>query len=242
MTAPVYGQLAGMILNPVVSAWIRSQVQSVDDLQVNIRGNDSELLNGLIAGAEVSGRNLRYEGVSVSQVALQGQNIRLNVPAALQGSPLQLTAPVPLQVGLRLTEADLNQTLQSPMIQAQLAQAKVALPVGGGSVPFRIQSPRVTLEQDRLRIDAQLASGNTPAVPITLATRVVPTSPHQLSLRDPVWITSGQEIPIAGLNNLPIDLGPEVQIQQLQIQNRTLVYQGILTLQTTTPPVQPALR
>ncbi|MEN9246096.1 MAG: LmeA family phospholipid-binding protein, partial [Thermostichales cyanobacterium SRBZ-1_bins_19] len=89
MIGPVYGQLLGTLLSPLVAAWIRSQVQGVEDLQVNIRGADNELLNGFIPQAQVSGRNLRYEGVAVSQVSLQGQNIRLNVPAALQGSPLQ---------------------------------------------------------------------------------------------------------------------------------------------------------
>ncbi|MEN9220347.1 MAG: DUF2993 domain-containing protein [Thermostichales cyanobacterium SZTDM-1c_bins_54] len=235
MIGPVYGQLLGTLLSPLVAAWIRSQVQGVEDLQVNIRGADNELLNGFIPQAQVSGRNLRYEGVAVSQVSLQGQNIRLNVPAALQGSPLQLLQAVPVQVGLVMTEADLNQTLQSPLIQAQLAQAKVTLPIGTTSVPFLIRDPKVRLVGDRLQIDAQLSSEQGPPVPVSLATRVVPTSPQQLALRDPVWLIAGQEIPIAGLNNLPIDLGPEVQIQQLKIENRTLVYRGVLVIQSTVP-------
>ena len=235
MIAPVYGQLLGAVLNPVVAAWIRSQVERVEDLQVRIQGSDSELLNGTIPAAQVAGRHLRYEGVAVSEVSLRGQNIRLNVPAALQGSPLQLTQAVPVQVGLVMTEADLNQTLQSPLIQAQLAQAKVTLPVGKTSVPFVIRDPKVRLIGDRLHIDAQLASDQGLPIPVSLATRIVPTSPQQLALRDPVWLIAGQEIPIGGLANLPIDLGPEVQIQQLTIANRALVYQGILVIQATTP-------
>jgi len=235
MIAPVYGQLLGAVLNPVVAAWIRSQVENVEDLQVTIQGSDPELLNGTIPAAQVAGRNLRYGGVAVSHVTLRGQNIRLNVPAALQGSPLQLTQAVPVQVGLVMTEADLNQTLQSPLIQAQLGQAKVTLPVGNASVPFVIRDPKVRLIQDRLHIDAQLSSDQGPSVPVSLATRIVVTSPTQLALRDPVWLIAGQEIPIGGLKHLPIDLGSDVQIEQLAIRDRSLQYQGILVIQSTPP-------
>ncbi|MDX2272881.1 MAG: DUF2993 domain-containing protein [Cyanobacteriota bacterium] len=231
---PAFAQIAGSLLSPLVSAWIRSEVESVENLNVQITGSDADILNGTIQQANVSGDNLSYQGFQVSQLQLNGQNIRLNVGEAVQGKgQLRLLAPVPVQVAMKLTEADLNRTLQAPMIQQQLAQAQVNLPIGGQAVPFLISQPQVTLESGRVRIQAQLKTPEGSQLPITLTTGLRAQNSNQLLLVDPAWIAEGQStpIPIPGLSNLPIQLDPDVTIRRLEVQPGQILYDGSLTIQ-----------
>lgn len=228
---PGFAQIAGSLLSPLVAAWIRSEVQRVDNLQVQIVGSDAQILNGQIPQAQVSGDNLSYQGFQISHLRLRGQDIRLNVGEAIQGrSPLRLLAPVPVQVSLRLTEEDLNRTLQAPLIQAQLAQAQVQLPVGGQVVPFLIRQPQVTLEQGRLRIQANLTTPEGVEAPVTVLTGLEAQGPNRLRLVNPLWVSEGQEIPIPGLADFPIQLDPGVRIDRLEVQPGQILYEGILTI------------
>ncbi len=226
-----FAQVAGALLNPLVAAWIRSEVESVENLQVQIAGSDSQILSGRIPQAQVAGENLSYQGFKVSQLQLRGQDIRLNVNEAVQSrSPLRLLAPVPVYVSMRLTEADLNQTLQAPLIQSQLAQAQVQLPFGNQSVPFLIGQPSVTLEAGRVRIQANLITPEGTAVPVTVLTGLQAQNQNQLLLVNPVWVSEGQEIPIPGLADFPIQLDTGVRIDRLELQAGQILYEGMLTI------------
>ncbi|MFQ3583804.1 MAG: DUF2993 domain-containing protein [Cyanobacteriota bacterium] len=231
LTWPAFAQIAGSLLNPLVAAWIRSEVERVDNLQVQITGSDSQILNGQIPQAQVAGDNLSYQGFQVSQLQIRGQDIRLNVSEAVQGrSPLRLLAPVPVQVSLRLTEDDLNRTLQAPLIQSQLAQAQVQLPFGDQLVPFLISQPNVTLEEGRVRIQANLTTPEGTAVPITVLTGLQAQNQNQLLLVNPVWVSEGQEIPVPGLADFPIQLDAGVRIDRLELQAGQILYEGMLTI------------
>lgn len=237
---PASAQIASTLLSPLVAAWIRTEVQSVEGLNVQITGADAEILNGVIPQASVSGNNLQYQGFQINQLQLIGQNIRLNVGEAIQGQPLRLLAPVPVQVSLQMTEADLNQTLSSPTIQQQLAQAKVSLPIAAGQeVPFLISNPNVTLEANRIRIQANLSLSQGEPVPVTLTTGLQSQNQNQLILTNPNWVTAeGQALPIPGLEDLLIQLDPDVRIDSLQLLQGGLRYEGQLTIQPEEVAVQ----
>ncbi len=230
MITPAWAQIVSAILNPVMSAWIEGEVERVENLQVQIGGSDPEIVSGTIPSARVAGQNLIYQGLHVSQVVLDGQNIRLNINDALQGQQLRLLQPVPVAVQMQISESDLNQSLQSPLIREQLAQAQVELPIGNQTVPFSIQDPRVTLLAEQLQIDAQLQTPDGSLVPVTLTTGLEVINGSQLLLRNPAWQLSGQTVPVAGLDGFALDLGGNVQVQSLELLPGELRYQGQLTI------------
>ncbi|NJK63511.1 MAG: DUF2993 domain-containing protein [Synechococcaceae cyanobacterium SM2_3_1] len=228
---PAASQVASTLLNPLVAAWIKSEIGEVENLKVQIAGSDQQILQGLIPEAQVSGDNLSYQGFQVSRIALDGQNIQLNVGQALQGQALRLIAPVPVAVRMLLSQADLNQTLQADLVREQLAQAQVSLPIGGTEVPFLISDPNVTLEPGQLRIQANLTTPEGATVPVTLTTGLTVQNQNQLLLVNPTWISEGQALPIPGLNNLAIQLDPDVNVQKLELQQGQILYEGSLTIQ-----------
>lgn len=229
--SPAWAQIISSILNPVMSAWIEGEVDQVDNLQVQIGGSDQDIVAGTIPSANVAGQNLVYRGFYISQVALDGQNIQLNINEALQGQELRLLQPVPVGVQLRITEADLNQSLQAPLIQNQLVQAQVELPIGNQKVPFVISDPQVQLlDNQQVQIDAQLNTPEGNQVPVTLLTGLDVINGNQLTLVSPAWQLSGQTLPVAGLDGFVIDLGSNVQVRSITILPGELLYEGDLTL------------
>ncbi len=229
-SSPALAQIASALLSPVLSGLIRSSVDNVDNLQVQVQGSDQDILSGTIPAADVAGTNIQYEGFQISQLQLSGQNIRLNANELMQGSPLRLLEPLRIQVVMQLTEADLNQTLKAPLIQEQLASAKVTLPAGGESIPFLIREPSVELLPDQVEIQATLITPDNQAVPFTMRTGLQSQNQNQLVLVDPVWVSGEQSLPIPGLDQLAIQLDQDVEVEQLQILDNQIVYAGILTI------------
>lgn len=230
--APATAQFVGALVDPLVANWIRSEVDQVDNLSVDISGSDSDLLNGRIDTAEVSGDNLVYDNFYLSRVELAGSDIRLTVDEALNGGSLNLVEPVAVDALIRLSEADLNRSLQAPLIQSQLAEEKVQIPFAGGApVAFQLSDPQVAILNGQLKIDARLNAGGTD-VPVSVTTGLSPQGGTQLLLIDPTWLSDdGSQTPINGLNGVTIDLGPDVAIDSLQLLAGELVYSGTVTIQ-----------
>ncbi|MGK7913341.1 MAG: DUF2993 domain-containing protein [Synechococcus sp.] len=229
---PAMAQFVGALVDPLVANWIRSEVDSVDNLSVDISGSDSNLLNGRIDTAEVSGDNLVYEDLYLSRVELAGRNIRLTVDEALNGGSLNLVEPVPVRAFIRLTEADLNRSLQAPQIQAQLAEEMVEIPFADAEpVAFQLRDPQVYILDGQVKIDALLNAGGE-NVPVSVTTGLFPQDGSQLLLINPTWLSDdGSQTLIAGLDGVAIDLGPDVSIDRLNLGAGELVYRGTITLQ-----------
>ena len=147
LAVPATAQFVGALVNPLVANWIQSEVDSVENLDVKISGADSDLMGGRIERAEVSGDNLVYEDFYFSRVELSGQNIRLTVEDALNGGSLNLVEPLPVDAMMRLTNADVNRSIQAPSIQSQLSEAVVDIPIGNGgeAVAFQLRDPQVEI-------------------------------------------------------------------------------------------------
>ena len=229
---PAAAQFVGALVDPLVANWIRSKVDRVDNLSVNISGSDNALLNGQIDSAEVSGDNLIYEDFYLSRVELAGRNIQLTVDQALNGGSLDLVEPVSVDASIRLTEADLNRSLQAPLIQSQLAEKMVEIPFAGGTpVAFQLSEPQVSILDGQLKIDALLNADGTD-VPVSVRTGLSPQGGAQLLLIDPTWLSEdGSQTPISGLDGVTVNLGPDVEIDRLALDSGELVYQGTITIQ-----------
>ena len=231
-TVPATAQFVSALINPLVANWIKSEVDSVDNLDVKISGADNELLGGRIARAEVSGDNLVYEDFYFSRVELSGQDIRLTVEEALNGGSLSLVEPIPVDAFMRLTEEDLNRAIHAPLIQSQFSETDVEAPFSNGEpVAFQLSEPEVSILDGRLKIDA-LMNVDGASVPVALITGLLPQNGTQLQLVNPVWLgDDGSQTPIAGLDGVAIELGPDVAIDSLQLVAGELIYNGTVTIQ-----------
>ena len=104
------------VLTSAIKLWLRSQLNQVSHLEVQIEASDRQLLSGYIPGVSISASNAVYQGLRVTQIELEVEKIQLNVAAILKGQPLQLSAIVPVVGKLIITAQDLNNSLFSSEI------------------------------------------------------------------------------------------------------------------------------
>jgi hypothetical protein len=104
------------VLTSAIKLWLRTQLSQVSHLEVQIKASDRQLLAGCIPGLSISASHAVYQGLFITQIELEAENIQLNVASILKGQPLQLSAVVPVVGKLVVEEHDLNNSLSSPLL------------------------------------------------------------------------------------------------------------------------------
>jgi hypothetical protein len=115
------------VLTSAIKLWLRSQLNQVSHLEVQITASDRQLLSGCVPGVFISASNLVYQGIHITQIELEAENIQLNVASILKGQPLQLSAIVPVVGKLMITEQNLNNSLSSPLLLTAINDGLIPL-------------------------------------------------------------------------------------------------------------------
>lgn len=225
------------VLSPAVRLWLRSQVERVDDLQVKIEGSDRLLLTGHIPRVAVSARHAVYQGLYLHQLRLIAQQIRINLGQILKGQPLRLLEPVPVYTELMLQEADLNASLQAPLLANALTELLVNLRQAGkpGSkgaqeTPHSALSTSITWERieigsNQLTITGIYFDSTGDAIPIVIQATLQVENGSKLRC-DRLQIKENVGLAGLDLQGFQIDLGSEVNIEELTLSPGQLVCRG----------------
>ena len=214
------------LLTPAVHVWLRSQVESIQTLEIDIRGGDRQILSGYLPQVAVGAEGAVYQGLYLSQLQLQAQNIRVNLGQVVRGKPLRLLEVIPVEVAVCLLEADLNASLQTPLLANGIADVLSPLLQSADAVtPLAIEHLQVSLERDRLVLTVTLAGQ---ATPVMITTGLSMVNGHILRLTDSQWRSPVDPIP--AWMNFDIDLGQDVHIDDLRIEPGQLLCQGRLNV------------
>ncbi|MCL1467171.1 DUF2993 domain-containing protein [Argonema galeatum] len=125
-------RIISKVLTPAVRLWLRSQVEQVEDLQINIQAGDRLLLTGHIPKVSLSARRAVYQGLYVRQIQLVAETIRINLGQVLKGKSLRLLEPVPVTGELLVEEVDLNASLKGTLLPNALTEFLMTLLKAGG--------------------------------------------------------------------------------------------------------------
>lgn len=238
--------LIGSLLSTAIGLWLRSQVDKIDHLDLNIEGSNRSLLSGDIPGVSVAAENAIYQGLHLTQVQLQGSNIRFNLGKVLKGQPLHLLEPFFVTGNLHLNQLDLNQSLQAPMLVQALNEFVLSLLIsltqsspGSFHNPRqeendswvksvqRIQDPHILMETDHLILNAQLLFDSGELLSFQLKTGLKIANFRELILVQP-------QVQIYDINtelhldHYIIDLGSDIKIQDLILSPGLLEIQAML--------------
>ncbi len=104
------------VLSAAARLWLRSQADSVSDLQIQIHGRTRQLLSGCVPGVSVAAEGAVYRGVHLSQLELTGSTIRVNLKQVLRGKPLQLLEPILVDAQLAWQAEALTASLAAPWV------------------------------------------------------------------------------------------------------------------------------
>ena len=237
--------LIGSILSKAIGLWLRSQVDKIDHLQLNIEGSNRSLLSGYSPGVSVAAENAIYQGLHLTQVQLQGSNIRFNLGQVLKGQPLHLLEPFFVTGNLHLNQLDLNQSLQAPILVQALNEFVLSLLISltqsSSQSTYdlqkqqndswvqsvqRIQDTQILIETDHLILNAQLLFDSGELLFFQLKTGLEIANFRELMLVQPKVQIYDIDTELH-LDNYIIDLGSDIKIQDL------ILSPGLLEIQAT---------
>jgi hypothetical protein len=214
------------VLTKALKLWLRSQVSRIDDLDVQIKATDKQLLSGSIPWVSISANNAIYQGLHLTSIQLTAENIRIDISSVLRGKPLRLLETIPVTGKVLLEENDLNASLTSALLSAALKDALVKLIPEHRQNSKQIIWEKVILGNNQLTFFANLhTESKIPPVPLEICIGLELLSGHELRLTsiDMKQSTQASAVPEYGHY---LDLGNDVDIQELTVIPGKLICQG----------------
>ncbi|MGB3293804.1 MAG: DUF2993 domain-containing protein [Phormidesmis sp.] len=246
------GRILERILPAAVQLWLRSQVEQVEHLSLQLEGRDRDIVSGKLPGVVVSAQKAVYRGIHIAQLQLSAQDIRINVGQVVRGKPLRLLKAFPITGEVSLSHDDLNASLASPLLAAglkdfwrslmQTSSLDKTVATLYGQLPLQsdveLHNLQVRLGDQQLglsfypRAQTQIATR-----PIVLGTKISIVSGNRLQLESPRWLESLEDltdadkgVPITSLHHFQWNLGQGTQLTQLSVQAEQLFCSGRLTV------------
>jgi hypothetical protein len=224
---------AGLIADNLAADAIRDQLADSEGLLVRIDNTPSyQILQGRIDRVRIAGRGVMpLEDVRIAVLELETEAIALN-PSAIRQGNVELEQPFQGGVRLVLTEADINQALQSDVILERLRDLSfsLALPDQPGQVEdYRFSNPQIDfLGADRLRFQVSLqARSSSESVPedqaspaqmveIVLESGLSLVDSDQFAIVDPVLTVDGSPIPAELIDPFVEGINRQLNLRHLE--------------------------
>lgn len=220
------------VLSPAVRLFLRSSVEQIEDLDVQIQGHDRQILRGYIPGVRLGVASAIYQGLHLGRVKLQGENIRLNIGQVLRGKPLQLLEPIRVRGEVKIDETKLNDSIESPLLASALTDLLILFLQENGVSDARdrvkSQKPRwtkATLHDGYFRVAGTLENGSS----IALAADLKLENPRSLTVI-PRHLDGLPEWSAIAPRPFTLDLGTDVEIEDFALIDRTFFCQGRLSI------------
>jgi hypothetical protein len=137
--------LGEQALNKAAEAGLSSQLDEVENLDVSIKANPIELVQGKVEAVTVQGEGLvMQQDLRVETLTMEMASVAINPINAAFGK-LELTRPTEASAQVVLTEADINRAFNSDYVKSQLQGQQIHVdgqPVNVDleSIDFRIPS------------------------------------------------------------------------------------------------------
>ncbi|MBF2063878.1 MAG: DUF2993 domain-containing protein [Calothrix sp. C42_A2020_038] len=213
---------AGILLDHTAENAIRSQLTSFEQLQVRVDNAPThQLLQGKINQIRIAGRSLQLkrQDFRITALELETDAIEFNFRNRKQRPLLKQ----PLQAGCRvvLTEADINELLQSEAFLARLRKLNITSAGTVNTAPepvYRIANPKVKfLANQRIGFQVEIQEeNNTEPLLIKIETGIEIEAGRRLKLIHPVAKVNEEEVPTRFLNVIVNNLNQRLDLGNLE--------------------------
>ena len=229
-------RMISRVLSPAVKLWLRSQLDHVEELEIEIEAGDRQLLSGSLPQVIASASKAIYKGLHFSHVRVMAQAIQTNLGQVLRGKPFRLMVSFPVSGTVTLSEADLNTSLYAPLLGNAVSDFLLGLlqgkiPGGSGETTAELQNIQVNLQAGGMTFNATLVQDGH-HYPLTVRTQLALEGGDRLQLSQFDCQLKGEEPNI--LANLPtsftVDLGSEVCLEALTIDPQKIMCRGRITV------------
>ncbi len=217
-------RLVTNVLTAAIKLWLRAQVSHIEQLEVDIQANDRQIISGCIPSVSITAKGAVYQGLHLSKVNLLAKNIRINIGSVIKGQQLRLLEKVPVHGELSQLSEDLSASLSSTLLSTALNDILVKfLPdCSPNSKPITWQ--KVTIGEGRILISAVREQENNPLL-LDICIGLNLLSPHELRIA-PFIVSNDTKTLFESSDGEYIDLGSDVEIQDLQLVPGKITFRG----------------
>ncbi|HEY9619284.1 MAG TPA: DUF2993 domain-containing protein [Crinalium sp.] len=149
--------LGEQALSKVAEVGITSQLDEVEEIDVDIRTNPLKVLQGEVDSVSIEGKGMvMKQDLRMEAVEINTGTVSINPLSTVFGK-IELTQPADAEARIILTEDDLNRALQSDYLRSKMGSLE--LQVNGENTPIDIQNAQIHLpgdEQMQLQADIVL--------------------------------------------------------------------------------------
>jgi hypothetical protein len=226
--------LGEQALSKVAEAGITSQLDTVEDIAVDIRTNPGKLVQGKVDSVTISGKGLvMKQDLRMETLEVNIDKVEIN-PLSVMFGNIELTRPSDAEAEIVLTEADINRAFGSDFIQEKLRGIEINKE--GRLVIIDVQKVTVHLPGDnKFVIDAEFLEKNQGEVKKLSATAIpkVQENGNQIALEvlssESQGLTLDLEVAILKQLTELLDLrnfnipGISLQLHQLEAKQEKLL-------------------
>lgn len=238
-------RLLSRVLPVAVKFWLQTQLDEIGELDFEIQATDRQVLSGNIPGIFLSAQQAVYQGVRITDVAVQASDIQINIGQVLRGKPLRLKQSFPVE-GQVVFDGESLETSSTDSVLAEgllafwqnlLAKADVAVEVAthyGSDIQVFVDSELIQY-QSKIEIadtDLVLHLVRQGQSELKLKGQVDVLHGHLLKLTTAQWCRlSGEQVESEALSGFCWDLGGQTNLKSLTIQNDQLTCQCRIMVQ-----------
>ena len=212
------------LLTTALKLWLKSQVSQVSQLEVEIKASDRQILSGRIPWVSIIASHAVYQGLNITRIQLVAENIQVNIGSILKGQQLKLLETVPVVGNLIVEEKDLNSSLSSNLLFSALNDVVLKILPEFSLKSQQISWQKIILANHQIILNAILSPTSEPT-PLEMYVNLDLISGHEWNLEKIQVIQ--KEVPIfQDEQSYHLDLGSDVDIQELSLTPGKLVCQG----------------
>ncbi len=224
-------RIVSRCLSPALQFWLKSQLEQVAQLKVNIEGGDRQILTGKIPQVSIAAADVIFRGLHLTEVELSATGIRINIGQIIKGKPLQILESFPIFGQIKLLQSDFNASLKSPLLAEAIIEFLTPLfpPDFTENLeqPISLSDQKAEISTGQLNFFANVLSKSDEKISLTLHTDLKLASSYELLLEN-LNIQVSQKPSNGFSENIKVDLGSDVELQELTLESGQLICRGRL--------------
>lgn len=221
-------EIISHFLTPAIKFWLRSQLETVEDLSMEIHAGDKQILTGKINQVSLETTKAIYQGINVSKASVNTENIAVNLGGILRGKPLKLLQPIFVNGEVILSENDIQTSLESSLLHQGLIDL-VALLLNHQQIldyekilaQYNFFWHNITLKDDKFILTAILTNSIEQKFHLTITSNLTLKDDRTL-LFNPIEIIGIPTIENIIINNFEVDLGNDIALEKLTLTSQNL--------------------
>ncbi|BAQ63684.1 DUF2993 domain-containing protein [Geminocystis sp. NIES-3709] len=228
MTIKSKSEIITRFLTPAIKFWLRSQLETVEDLKMEIHAGDKQILTGKINQVSLETTKAIYQGIHVSKASVNTENIAVNLGGILRGKPLKLLQPIFVNGEVILTDNDLQTSLESSLLHQGLIdlvhlllEHQEILNYENILAQYKFFWNNITLKDDKFILTAVLTNSIEENFNLTITSSLTLKN-DRILLFNPIKIIGIPEIKNIIITEFEVDLGNDVSLEKLILTSQNL--------------------